>query len=181
MLVANSVTGAAALMRRDVADLALPFPEPPGIRFHDHWIACVALAAGDVVYVDEPLYDYVQHAGAVFGDVATGGRVRKPSSARAQYFYGYCARAVYAHALLGRCDPSPRKRRALERFLDADGSLGALARLAARGVRAPNTLGAELDLARGLVWRRFARDGAIPPPGDFEQRRLRRWRAAVSA
>src|SRR5258708_13765466 len=37
LLIANSVTGAATLFRREVAQLALPFPEPPGLRFHDHW------------------------------------------------------------------------------------------------------------------------------------------------
>src|SRR4051794_18916852 len=72
LLVANSVTGAAALLRRDVVSLALPFPDTPGLQFHDHWIGLVALAAGEVAYVDRPLYDYVQHAGAVFGEVSTG-------------------------------------------------------------------------------------------------------------
>jgi glycosyltransferase involved in cell wall biosynthesis len=194
MLVANSITGAAALMRREIADLALPFPEPPGIRFHDHWIACVALAAGDVAYVAEPLYDYVQHAGAVFGDVATGARrprVQRPASARAAYVYGYLARAVYAHALLGRTADriAPAKRRALERFLHADTSLTGAARLAAGGARAyvtgSSTLGAELGLAAGLLWRRaaaagLARDTSVPPPGAFEQRRLRRWRSRLT-
>jgi hypothetical protein len=74
MLVANSITGAASVMRREVAELALPFPDPPGWQFHDHWIAVAALANGEVAYVDRPLYDYVQHAGAVFGDVSGGGR-----------------------------------------------------------------------------------------------------------
>ena len=71
LLVANTVTGAATLFRREIADLALPFPETSGLQFHDHWLGCVALAAGDVAYVDGPLYDYVQHGGAVFGDVTS--------------------------------------------------------------------------------------------------------------
>jgi hypothetical protein len=32
----------------------------------------VALATGEVAYVDRPLYDYVQHAGAILGQVSTG-------------------------------------------------------------------------------------------------------------
>ena len=55
------------LMRREVADLAVPFPDTPGMDFHDHWIALTALALGDIAYVDRPLYDYVQHDAAVFG------------------------------------------------------------------------------------------------------------------
>jgi len=54
LLVANSVTGAAALFRRKVAELALPFPDTPGLPFHDHWIGLVALTAGDV----ELRYDF---------------------------------------------------------------------------------------------------------------------------
>ena len=62
LLVANTITGAATLFRRELAELALPFPEAPGWQFHDHWLGLVALASGEVAYVDRPLYDYVQHA-----------------------------------------------------------------------------------------------------------------------
>ncbi len=72
LLVANSITGAATLFRREVADIAMPFPETPGMQFHDHWLGLVALAAGEIAYVDRPLYDYVQHSGAIFGDVSGG-------------------------------------------------------------------------------------------------------------
>ena len=47
-------------------------PDAPGVPFHDHWLGLVAMASGDVAYVDRPLYDYVQHPGAVFGPVAGG-------------------------------------------------------------------------------------------------------------
>ena len=46
LLVANSIPGAAMLFRRALIDLALPFPDPPGVAFHDHWLALVALASG---------------------------------------------------------------------------------------------------------------------------------------
>ena len=67
LLLANTVTGAASLFRRELLDLVLPFPEPVGNPFHDQWIAAVALAVGAIAYVDRPLYDYVQHGGAARG------------------------------------------------------------------------------------------------------------------
>ena len=219
MLVANTITGAATLFRRDVAERALPFPETPGLQFHDHWIALVALASGEVAYVHRPLYDYVQHAGAFFGDVTHGGRgarerlgglVRGGRGARERlrglvrggrgaYFRGYLAREVQARVLLARCGDvlTPRKRRALERFVAADGSLLALARLGLRPLRIlggrTETLGSESGLVRGLVWRRLvgvlaagARtpgrrplDTSLPDLLSFQQERLRRWRARV--
>ena len=42
LLFANTVTGAASLFRRDLLDLVLPFPEAPGVPYHDHWTALVA-------------------------------------------------------------------------------------------------------------------------------------------
>ena len=65
MLIANTVTGAASLMRREVAEAALPFPQLPGKPYHDHWLALVALAGGDLAYVDQPLYDWVRHETSV--------------------------------------------------------------------------------------------------------------------
>jgi glycosyltransferase involved in cell wall biosynthesis len=70
LLLANTVTGAASLFRRELLDLVLPFPEPVGDPFHDQWIAAVALAVGEIAYVDRPLYDYVQHGGAARGHEA---------------------------------------------------------------------------------------------------------------
>ena len=188
MLVANTITGAASLMRREVAELALPFPDTPGLPFHDAWIAVVALAAGDVAYVDRPLYDYVQHRGAFFGSVTHGDPPpRRRHSAKGAYFRGYLPRAVLAETLLLRCAPSPAKRRELERFLAAERSLPALLRLAARPLRVlrgrTETLGSESELVPGLVWRRLAPrlrlDASLPELLSFEQRRLRRWRARV--
>jgi hypothetical protein len=202
MLVANTITGAATLFPRELAELALPFPNTPGMQFHDHWLGLVALAAGDIAYVDRPLYDYVQHAGAVFGDVTSGapeGRRGALRGGRAAYFLGYLAREVQAQTLLVRCADrlTPAKRRTLERYVAAQRSPFAFAWLAARPLRAlagrNETLGAERELAHGIVWRwlvallaRGARkpgrrplDATFPDVLDFEQRRLREWRARV--
>jgi glycosyltransferase involved in cell wall biosynthesis len=215
MLVANTITGAAMLFRRELMEIALPFPDPPGFQFHDHWLALAALASGRLAYVDRPLYDYVQHSGAVFGDVTHGSRSRaggglrervaslcgiRPSLRwRAAYFYGYLSREVQAQVLLARCGSrlTAGKRRTLTRFVACDRSLGALTWLAARSLRCllgrTETLGSELGLAQGIVWKRLTEaradlargcggplsDASVPPPHTFSQRRLRRWRAGV--
>ncbi len=207
MLVANTITGAATLFRGGLLDVLLPFPDPPGYQFHDHWLAITALATGRVAYVDRPLYDYVQHAGAVFGDVATGARRARPARRgpgavlrawRAAHFYGWLPRALQAQTVLARAPHiGRRERRALEAFVAAGRSPLGAARLALHGARhgrGPTaTLGSERALAGGTAWRllagRAARtprlrrgplaDAALPPLGDFDQPRLRRWRSEL--
>jgi hypothetical protein len=185
MLIANSITGAAMLMRREVAELALPFPDTPAHAFHDAWLAAVALAAGDVAYVDRPLYDYVQHRGAIFGAVTHGERPpERRRSAKGAYFRGYLPRALLAQVLLLRTSPAPAKRRDLERFIAAERSSAAALWLAGRTLRHhATTLWGELELLPGLAWRRLAPrlgwDASLPDLGSFEQKRLRRWRARV--
>lgn len=191
MLVANTVTGASSMIRRELLDVALPFPGPLGVQFHDHWLACCALAVGGIAYVDRPLYDYVQHPGAVFGEVSGGARARRaPGAARAAYFYGYLGRALFAATLLDRGDGSvePAKRRALESFLRAERSPARTARLAARAIEhrllPSSTLGTESDLVAGILWRAAAvlgaaRDVSLPDPLAAQQARLRRWRSAL--
>jgi O-antigen biosynthesis protein len=179
LLVANAVPGAAMLMRREVATLALPFPDAPGVQYHDHWLALVALAIGDIGYVDQPLYDYVQHPGAVSADVterpgleserSASTSSRKPRGVlrsrgwRSAYFGGYLGREVQAATLLVRCTArlTPSKRRGLQRFVSADSSVLPLAWLTLRPLRRligrDETMGGEFGLATGLVWRRLLR------------------------
>jgi hypothetical protein len=201
LLVANTAPGAAMLFRRELLARALPFPELPGVPFHDHWLAVAALAAGELAYVDRPLYDYVQHGAAVQGAVTGASHV--PAAAggsrgwRAAYFGGYVPRQVQAQALLTRCGfaLTPRKRRALELIAAADSRPGAFAWLALRPLRRlwgrDETLSGEMALACGILWRwlvatrasgrerpgRLVWDASFPDPPRFEQRRLRRWRA----
>jgi glycosyltransferase involved in cell wall biosynthesis len=202
LLVANTVTGASALFRREIAELALPFPDTPGIDFHDHWIALVALAAGELAYVDRPLYDYVQHEGAILGKVSgeqrKSRRLRPPRMRewRAAYFLGFVPGQIRAFTLLLRCGRllTPGKRRALERYLASESSPLAFTSFVLRPLRAllgrSETLGGEWELARGILWRRaasvtasrwwpqrLALDTRLPHAAQFEHRRLRRWRA----
>jgi glycosyltransferase involved in cell wall biosynthesis len=70
LLLANTITGAASMIRRNLLEYLLPFPEKCGDAYHDHWLGCTAMAVGTLRYVDRPLYDYTQHAGNVVGHVA---------------------------------------------------------------------------------------------------------------
>jgi glycosyltransferase involved in cell wall biosynthesis len=206
MLIANTVTGAATLFRREVAERALPFPDSPGIEFHDHWLALIALACGELRYIDHPLYDYVQHDAAILGKVvgASGRpplRLRPPRMRewRAAYFLGYVPGQVRAQTLLLRCADrlTPSKRRALERYIASDSSTLAFAWLAVRPLRAligrTETLAGEWELVRGLLWfwiaswlahrrwlsERFLLDARFPDPPHFQYRRLQRWRSRM--
>lgn len=176
MLVANTVTGAASLFTREVADLALPFPEVPGEQYHDHWLALVALAAGDIAYVDRPLYDYVQHGGAVLGHEkaneglqSLGLRRLDPRQWRgilagwgSAYFDVYLRLKAISRLLLDRCGfaMTARKRRAMERFDRSDRSVIALLWLALRPLRRllgrGETMGMERVLVRGILYRHLA-------------------------
>jgi Glycosyl transferase family 2 len=203
LLVANTAPGAAMLFRRELLDRALPFPEVPGVPYHDHWLALAALAGGDLAYVDRPLYDYVQHGAAVQGTV-TGAAGATPGRAgsrgwRDAYFGGYAGRRLQAQTLLERRSPAltPRRRRALELMVAAERSPAAFAWLALRPVRRlwghDETMGGELALTRGIIWRwlvaaavaghehpgRRPWDASFPDPPRFEQGRLRRWRAGA--
>lgn len=173
MLVANTITGASSLFRRELLDLGLPFPDTPGFQFHDHWLAVVSLASGEVAYIDRPLYDYVQHPGAVFGHVTHGSRPpsRWPLPAargrpklprwRAGYFYGYLSRKSQAMVVLLRCAErlSENKRRGLERFIACEETLMGLLWLACRPLRRlvgrSETVGTEIELAQGIAWKRL--------------------------
>jgi glycosyltransferase involved in cell wall biosynthesis len=192
LLVANAVTGGASLLRREVLDYALPFPPAQFGHFHDHWVALTALALGDVDFVERPLYDYVQHGGAVLGHAAAnrmpalGDRVRRLRDPlrrrirrwRLTFFVDACRLIQFASILLMRCGERmpARKRRALQRFMRADRSIAALAWLALRGARdlaarRSQTLGAELGLFFGFAWRRLAL--ATTRGAERPRRRLR--------
>jgi glycosyltransferase involved in cell wall biosynthesis len=208
MLLSNTIVGASALMRRSVLATALPFPEGPGWQFHDHWLSIVALAGGSIEYVDRPLYDYVQHEGAIVGRVGVepderqrlprprGSARRWADRGRAVYFRAYLPVALQSAVLLERrgSQMSERRRREAARLIAADRSWRALLWLAARSLRElggrNETLGTEIHLLVGLLWRRLAARAArgrfasrveTEVPGfdlaEFGQRRLRRWLA----
>jgi len=168
LLVANTVTGAASLFRRELLEWALPFPELPGRPYHDHWLAAVALARGEIAYLGRPLYDYVQHGGAVLGHVGDERRPEPRTGSRAQRWrraYEEETKRVLglAAALAARCEPLPdrERRRDLQRILALERSPAAAAWLAGRALRhargVSETGGAERTLLAGLAWRWLSR------------------------
>ncbi len=142
LLLTNSVTGAAALFRRELLDQALPLPPRVGNLYHDHWLALVAAAVGEISYVPRPLHDYVQHSDAVVGHaranrgVSGGGilsrlraqRGRAPGSLRRSwrelYFAEYCRLVHVAIVLDARFGVRlrGRRRRAVSMALRSEGS-----------------------------------------------------------
>ena len=175
LLVANSVTGAASLFRADLLADALPFPPAQFAHYHDHWLALVALALGEIAYVDRPLYDYVQHGEASLGHAAANRTtslmqrvriVRKRSRRhrvrlwRMHYFVDYMRLLEVATVLEMRCGDrmSSPKRRVLRRFVRSERDPVELARLWLRGVgeltgARRETLGGEWVLFRAIYWR----------------------------
>jgi hypothetical protein len=147
--------------------------------FHDQWIGAVALSTGSLGYVDEPLYDYVQHGDAFLGHTAAqaldverppllrrarGDRERYTRALRAwrrQYFEEYCRTQVLARVLRLRLGDrlERRPRRVLDRYRDAERSPLACAWLLARSFRPwfgrNETLSVERGLLRGILWRRL--------------------------
>jgi glycosyltransferase involved in cell wall biosynthesis len=183
LFLANTITGAASMFRRSLLEYLLPFPDPVGVPFHDHWIGCTALTLGRIKYIGLPLYDYVQHGGNVIGHyipprrlgLGTVARVLKaalPVNVRLRMqAYRARSKAIYmndllriqhlAQVLLLRCAGRlPRdKAKTLRRLARLDSSLISIAWLMGRSLislqRKTVTMGAENALLRGLGWRRI--------------------------
>jgi hypothetical protein len=184
LMLANTVTGAAALFRRELLDRALPFPPLVGNAYHDHWIACVAMASGRITYVDRPLHDYVQHGEAAQGHLSAnllgvrrprrgrltrlGERLTKLRERRFRpggeylYFEVVCRIALSARVLEMRCGElmTRRKRRVARGLATCDRSLAGAVWMAVRSARPwlgwNETFGIERLLVHGIVWRRVA-------------------------
>lgn len=189
LLFANCVTGAASLFRRDLLDVALPFPPRQFANFHDHWLALVARLRRGVAYLPEALGDYVQHRSAVLGH---GNANRMPNVVqrlrrlredprqrlhrwRLTYFVDCCRLLTLLAILELRLGDAISRgdRRQLDRFARAERSPLTLVWLARRAVRElrgrPRTLAAELGLLLAYVWRWLVRlvPGRAEKPGRW--------------
>ncbi|MCB0875016.1 MAG: glycosyltransferase [Solirubrobacterales bacterium] len=163
MLITNNVTGAASMFRRELLDVALPFP-PGGTGqelYHDHWLALCAMATGPLTYVDRPTHDYVRHDASVTLTEAEGHWVTPPSGRlgglmlrarrvarrlrlaarspgwRSAYFGRYLLIRQLGAILRLRCGDRilPRHRRDIERLLAAERSPAAALWLLGRSFR----------------------------------------------
>ncbi len=97
LLLANTITGAAAMFRRSLLEYALPFPQQLPGSYHDHWLGLVALALGQVRFVPRPLYDYVQHGRQVIGHSC--GQPRRSWRGRVAALLGAVNPLAARHAL----------------------------------------------------------------------------------
>jgi glycosyltransferase involved in cell wall biosynthesis len=174
LLLANCVTGAASMFRRELLNYIQPFPERIGDLYHDHWLGCMALALGPIRYIPDTLWDYVQHGSNVIGHdtppraslatliyrvfkgmMTADGRMR----ARQIYFEKVLKVEALACTLLMRGGDRVRQeeRHALHRLATLEGSWLGWVWLAMSGLKDWNqkgpTLGAEYFLLQGLVWR----------------------------
>lgn len=176
LLLANTVTGAASLFPRCMLDYALPFPPQIGNLYHDHWLACAALARGEIKYVPRALYDYTQHAGNVLGHQATM-RLDLPrliyyslknlataagrQDARDVYFQVVLKIEAIARTLLlrGGRQLAWRRRGALSLMAQLQYSPLACLWLALRGLRdwrrISVTIGAEYEVLMGIGWKYY--------------------------
>jgi hypothetical protein len=77
LLYRNNVTGMTMLMRRSLAERALPFPPQDGVHYyHDLWLALLAAATEGVALLPEALVDYRQHGANAHGAVDRRARAR---------------------------------------------------------------------------------------------------------
>ena len=174
LALANSITGAATLFRREVLADALPFPPAHHAPFHDHWLGLVALCRGEIAYVDEPLYDYVQHEGAVIGHTEANRPPRSLPSylrerlagtgkrASAIYYHDWLQLLAFCEVLRLRCWPrmTEPKRRALRLILSADRRTAGLGWLLGR--RARRLFGHSETLDRELYFGYAIAGGRLP-------------------
>lgn len=85
LLRRNLVTGATVVLRRSLAESAMPFPSA---WLHDEWLAAVAATTDCLRLVDEPWLDYRQHGGNEVGASAPTlsrrwAKLREPRAPRA--------------------------------------------------------------------------------------------------
>lgn len=176
LLFENTVTGAASLFRRSLLTTALPFPPRVGNLYHDHWLACAALALGRIRFVNEPLYDYVQHGGNVVGHfspvqrswlglaVAALNRLATASVAKLPNIYAEKVHkpGTIAQTLLQRAAAAipATKRRELQQMAQIETAWPVARWLFVRGLRrlpqAGVGLPAELYALAGILWRRLS-------------------------
>lgn len=102
----NFVTGTTVTFRRDLLDLAAPFPAD---WVHDEWLAAVAAVIGKVCFLDRPLVDYRQHGSNEIGVVAPSlrGRFGRMGEQRGDRLRRLARRAsVLAERMAGSADPA---------------------------------------------------------------------------
>lgn len=115
----NIVTGATAMVRRELVERSVPFP---AAWVHDEWLAVVGASTGAVDLVEESLIDYRQHGANQIGATSLTGlgrvqRLRAPRSRRNAMLLER-ARALAERMPLLQPQPSQAARRRAEAKLE---------------------------------------------------------------
>lgn len=111
----NTVTGATTAFRRNLLDVALPFPSS---ALHDEWLGVMAAATGRLVLLDVPTIKYRQHDRNVAGmPVPSTLRSLRRIAALSGNFQQ--RRARHASALLERLQELPEVRPEVLRLVES--------------------------------------------------------------
>lgn len=121
LLRRNLVTGATAMIRREVFEAAAPFPDA-SLWVHDEWLAMIATSIGEGELLDRVLVDYRQHGANQIGVRRLGlrgkiGRILEPRDGRNEYLARRAAALVEHLEALGpvvRPDALERTREKLD-------------------------------------------------------------------
>jgi glycosyltransferase involved in cell wall biosynthesis len=105
----NLVTGATVMLRRELAERAMPFPEE---WVHDEWLAVIAAVTGRLLPLRDRLIDYRQHGGNQIGVTAPTlrHRVGRMLQARGDRYVQLAIRSAVLAARLDSMDADPRWR-----------------------------------------------------------------------
>lgn len=167
-LFANSVSGHAMLLRRDLFERARPFPANV---YHDWWLALCAAGREGIEYLDEPLVHFRRHESAhsPMGK-SSGGVSRSAAASRAWLEQRDALMQAYGITTLRGNDVARAFAHALQQAVDT-GRKGALLRLLWRqrrvlprwnGVPVINALKMQTRILKKL--RRAGRPGAADEP-----------------
>ncbi|MCO1581436.1 glycosyltransferase [Crossiella sp. SN42] len=182
LLMLNTVTGAASLVRADlVRERVLPFPPGTPTAYHDQWIAATALSVGELSFVDRPLQSYRQHGENVTGwmlpwwtsglpgpvglaELSLGNERRLTPQRREEleHVVEHELRRIaqFASVLLARNEDrlAPADRAELVKLAGVERQLSVLVELAARNGKRPETGGTErYFLTAALRWHALRR------------------------
>jgi rhamnosyltransferase len=116
-LTENTVTGGVSMMNHALAEKWL---DTTDIIMHDWYLAVLATATGQLVYIDQPGELYRQHDNNVLGARTLNKRLKKwlnPSAAVAKYWDLIVNSQNQAALLLNLPDLSDEKRKVIEKYV----------------------------------------------------------------
>jgi glycosyltransferase involved in cell wall biosynthesis len=97
--------GSAMAIRRDLLDLALPFPAPVR-ELHDAWLALLALSTRSMVHIDERVVMRREHGANASGTIRSPLRVARGRL----FFVGMAVAAWYRPRISRRAAPARLRR-----------------------------------------------------------------------